>query len=172
MEAQILSDDPENMAGELLVRGENVMMGYYKNEEATQAAFTEDGWFRTGDMATMDKENHIFLKGRCKNMILGASGQNIYPEAIEAKLVNLPFISECVVIARDSKLVALVYPDFAAMDESHVSREELDVIMEENRKTINSTLASYEAITKIVIFPNEFEKTAKKNIKRYLYEGL
>ena len=172
MEAKILSDDPENKAGELLIRGDNVMMGYYKNEEATQAAFTEDGWMRTGDMATMDSENHIFLKGRCKNMILGASGQNIYPETIEAKLVNLPFISESVVIARDGKLVALVYPDFSAMDENHVSREELDVIMEENRKTINKTLASYEAITKIVIFPNEFEKTAKKNIKRYVYEGL
>lgn len=171
MEAKIVSEDPANIAGELLVRGDNVMIGYYKNEEATQAAFDGE-WLRTGDMATMDSENHIFLKGRCKNMILGASGQNIYPEAIEAKMVNLPFISECVVIARDAKLVALVYPDFAAMDESNVNREELDVIMEENRKTINKTLASYEAINKIVIFPNEFEKTAKKNIKRYLYEGL
>ncbi|MCQ2217251.1 MAG: AMP-binding protein [Paludibacteraceae bacterium] len=171
MEAKIMSEDPANIAGELLVRGDNVMIGYYKNEEATQAAFDGE-WLRTGDMATMDSENHIFLKGRCKNMILGASGQNIYPEAIEAKMVNLPFISECVVIARDAKLVALVYPDFAAMDESNVNREELDVIMEENRKTINKTLASYEAINKIVIFPNEFEKTAKKNIKRYLYEGL
>lgn len=172
MEAKIVSDDPENIAGELLVKGPNVMMGYYKNPEATAAAFTEDGWMRTGDMATMDSENHIFLKGRCKNMILGASGQNIYPETIEAKISNLPFIQECVVIARESKLVALVYPDFAAMDENNVSRDELDVIMEENRKTINKSLASYEAITKMVIFPNEFEKTAKKNIKRYLYEGL
>lgn len=172
MQAKIVSDDPENIAGELLVKGPNVMMGYYKNPEATAAAFTEDGWMRTGDMATMDSENHIFLKGRCKNMILGASGQNIYPETIEAKISNLPFIQECVVIARESKLVALVYPDFAAMDENNVSRDELDVIMEENRKTINKSLASYEAITKMVIFPNEFEKTAKKNIKRYLYEGL
>lgn len=171
LEAKVLSDDPENVAGELLLRGGNVMLGYYKNEEATQAAF-EDGWFRTGDMATMDSDKRLYLKGRCKNMIVGPSGQNIYPEAIEARMVNLPFISECVVIARDNKLVGLVYPDFAAMDASNVSRDELDVVMEENRKTINQTLASYEAISKIVIFPNEFEKTAKKNIKRYLYEGL
>lgn len=171
MEAKILSEDPLNVAGELVVRGPNVMLGYYKNQEATEAAFI-DGWLRTGDMATLDEERHIFLRGRCKNMILGASGQNIYPEAIEAKMVNLPFVSECVVIVREEKLVALVYPDFAAMDESNVSRESLEVIMEGNRKTINQSLASYEAITKIVIFPNEFEKTAKKNIKRYLYERL
>lgn len=171
MEAKILSEDSLNVAGELVVRGPNVMLGYYKNQEATEAAFI-DGWLRTGDMATLDEERHIFLRGRCKNMILGASGQNIYPEAIEAKMVNLPFVSECVVIVREEKLVALVYPDFAAMDESNVSRESLEVIMEGNRKTINQSLASYEAITKIVIFPNEFEKTAKKNIKRYLYERL
>lgn len=172
MEVRIDSEDPANIAGEMQVRGDHVMVGYYKNQDATDAVFTSDGWLRTGDMGTVDKDGNIFIKGRCKNMILGASGQNVYPEIIEAKLVNMPFISECIVTSKDDKLVALVYPDFTAMDESHVSREELDVVMEETRKNLNKTLASYESITKIIIFPTEFEKTPKKNIKRYLYEGV
>jgi len=172
MEVKIDSADPEHIAGEMSVRGDHVMKGYYKNPEATAAVLSEDGWLKTGDMGTVDENGNIFIKGRCKNMILGASGQNIYPEIIEAKLVNMPFISESIVTLKNDKLVALVYPDYNAMNESHVSREELDVVMEENRKNINKTLAAYENITKIIIFPTEFEKTPKKNIKRYLYEHL
>jgi long-chain acyl-CoA synthetase len=172
LEIKVLSEDPYNIPGEVLVRGDNVMKGYYKNQEATDAAIDSEGWLHTGDMGTIDKDNNIFLKGRCKNMLLGPSGQNIYPEIIEAKLTNLPFVSECVVIQQNNKLVALVYPDFAAMDEGHVSTDDLGAIMEENRLQLNKIVASYENISKIIIHPNEFEKTPKKSIKRYLYENL
>ena len=148
------------------------MMGYYKNPEATAATIDEEGWLHTGDMGIIDEKNNIFIKGRCKNMLLGPSGQNIYPEAIEAKLSNMPFVSECIVTQKDNKLIALVYPDYAAMDESHIEKEQLDVIMEQNRVNLNKDLAAYEAITKIIIHNCEFEKTPKKSIKRYLYENL
>ena len=172
LEVKVLSDDPYKIPGELLIKGDCVMMGYYKNPEATAAALDKDGWLHTGDMGIIDEKKNIFIKGRCKNMLLGPSGQNIYPEAIEAKLSNMPFVSECIVTQKDNKLVALVYPDYAAMDESHIEKEQLDVVMEQNRVNINKELAAYEAITKIIIHNSEFEKTPKKSIKRYLYENL
>lgn len=172
LEVKIDSEDPYNVPGEVLVRGDNVMLGYYKNQEATEAAIDADMWLHTGDMGTIDKNNNIFLKGRCKTMLLGPSGQNIYPEIIEAKLSNLPFVSECLVIQQNNKLVALVYPDFAAMDEGHIVVEDLGAVMEENRVQLNKMVAAYEAISKIVIHPKEFEKTPKKSIKRFLYENI
>ena len=147
------------------------MKGYYKNEEATSNSFTEDGWMRTGDVGVMDKNGYVFIKGRSKTMILGASGQNIYPEQIEAKLNNLPFVSECIVVQRSEKIVALVYPDFAAMDEMGIQRTDLDAIMDEHRKKVNEQLAAYERLSATIIHPTEFEKTPKKSIKRYLYEN-
>lgn len=172
LQVKVLSDDPYKIPGELLIKGDCVMMGYYKNPEATAATIDEEGWLHTGDMGIIDEKNNIFIKGRCKNMLLGPSGQNIYPEAIEAKLSNMPFVSECIVTQKDNKLIALVYPDYAAMDESHIEKEQLDVIMEQNRVNLNKDLAAYEAITKIIIHNSEFEKTPKKSIKRYLYENL
>ncbi len=173
MEVKIDSEDPYSKAGEICVRGENVMCGYYKNEEATKAVLDADGWLHTGDIGTIDKENNIFIKGRCKTLLLGPSGQNIYPEEIEAKLINLPFVSECIVTTeKDGKLIALVYPDLDAMDESRINNKELALIMEENRKELNQITASYENISKIHIYPNEFAKTPKKSIKRYLYENI
>lgn len=172
LQVKVLSDDPYKIPGELLIKGDCVMMGYYKNPEATAATIDEEGWLHTGDMGIIDHKNNIFIKGRCKNMLLGPSGQNIYPEAIEAKLSNMPFVSECIVTQKDNKLIALVYPDYAAMDESHIEKEQLDVIMEQNRINLNKDLAAYEAITKIIIHNSEFEKTPKKSIKRYLYENL
>lgn len=171
MEVRIDSADPYNIVGEIQVRGENVMKGYYKNEEATKAAFTEDGWLRTGDLGTIDKNNRIFIRGRSKTMLLGPSGQNIFPEEIEARLNNLPFVLESLVVSRDGKLVALVHPDYEAMDEAHIEQGMLQTIMEENQKTLNKLVASYENISAIQIYPSEFEKTPKKSIKRYLYEN-
>lgn len=172
VEMKIDSSDPENVPGEILVKGRNVMIGYYKNEEATSKIFTEDGWLRTGDMGVIDSEGHLFIRGRSKTMILTSSGQNVYPEEIESKLNNMPFVSESIVIQRESKIVALVYPDFAAMDEMGIQVAELDKIMDEQRKELNKQLAAYENITKIIIHPHEFEKTPKKSIKRYLYENF
>lgn len=169
MEVKIDSADPENIAGEILVRGQNVMPSYYKNDEATDVVFTEDGWMRTGDVGTL-RNNQIVINGRCKTMILGPSGQNIYPEHLESKLTNLPFVSECLIIESNHKLVALVYPDFKAMDEINIQKEDLTEIMMENKKLFNSKVANYEQISEIRLFPKEFEKTPKNNIKRYLYE--
>ncbi|MDL2322518.1 AMP-binding protein [Bacteroidales bacterium OttesenSCG-928-A17] len=171
MEVRIDSSDPYNIAGEIQVKGQNVMKGYYKNEEATQDAFTEDGWLKTGDLGTIDHDNNIFIRGRSKSMILGASGQNIYPEEIEAKLDNLPFVMESLVVERSGKLVALVYPDYDAVDETGTTIDELKVIMEENKNILNGMVASYEKISGIQLYPNEFEKTPKKSIKRYLYNN-
>ncbi len=172
MQVRIESSDPENIPGEILVRGENVMSGYYKNVEATRQTFTEDGWMRTGDMGTLDAGGNIFIKGRSKTMILSANGQNIYPEEIEAKLNNLPFVMESLVMEKDGKLYGLVYPDYEAVDTAGISNAELEVAMEDNRKELNSQVASYEGISKIMLYPNEFEKTPKKSIKRYLYTNL
>ena len=170
MEAKILSNDPQNEVGEILVRGENVMLGYYKNEEATRLAIDEDGWLHTGDMGTMDFDGTIYIKGRNKNMLLGPSGQNIYPEEIENKLNNMPFVMESLVLQNaENKLVALVVPDYDAMDEAKLTTKDLEGVMEENRKELNATTAAYESITKIQIYPSEFEKTPKKSIKRFLY---
>lgn len=169
MEVRIDSEDPMRVVGEIQVKGENLMLGYYKNEKATQEAFTKDGWLKTGDLGIIDEENFIFIKGRSKNMILGPSGQNIYPEEIEAKISNLPFIAECVVTEREGRLTAFVYPDFEAMKMEEISVNELPEIMEENRKKANSHLHKYEQIGKIEVVSEEFEKTPKKNIKRFKY---
>ena len=169
MEVRIDSEDPYTKVGEIQVKGENVMAGYYKNDEASQAVFTEDGWLKTGDLGTIDKDNYIYIRGRSKSMILGASGQNIYPEEIEAKLNNLPFVMESLVLEKGGKLVALVYPDYESVDGTGINNSNLPLIMEENRKTLNQTVAPYEAISSIQLYPNEFEKTPKKSIKRYLY---
>lgn len=169
MEVRIDSSDPYNIAGEIQVRGQNVMQGYYKNEEATKAVFTEDGWLRTGDLGTIDADNNIFIRGRSKSMILSASGQNIYPEEIEAKLDNLPFVLESLVVERSGKLVALVYPDYDAVDSTGISHDELALMMNQNKEALNSMVANYEKIAEIQLYPNEFEKTPKKSIKRYLY---
>lgn len=170
MEAKILSDNQYNEVGEILVRGENVMMGYYKNEEATRAVLDEDGWLHTGDMGTMDEDGTLYIRGRNKNMLLGPSGQNIYPEEIEAKLNNMPFILESLVLQNsENKLVALVVPDYDAMDEAKFTAKDLEEAMEENRQKVNEMTAVYEAIVKIQLYPNEFEKTPKRSIKRYLY---
>lgn len=170
MEVRVDSPDPYNTLGEIQVRGENVMKGYYKNEEATKAAFTEDGWLKTGDLGTIDRDNRIYLRGRSKTMILGASGQNIFPEEIEAKLNNLPYVTESLVVTRNNKLVALVYPDYETMNVTGLSSTDLDAIMEENKQVLNKSVANYETISTIHIYPTEFEKTPKKSIKRYLYE--
>lgn len=168
MEAKI--DHPDaNGVGEILVRGEHVMYGYYKNEEATKQTFTEDGWLRTGDLGEIDADKFIYIKGRCKTMLLGPSGQNIYPEEIEAKLNNMPYIMESLVLQNDTQLVALVCPDFEAVDAAHLTEEQLAEVMEQNRKELNPMLASYEQISKIKIYAHEFEKTPKKSIKRFLY---
>ena len=172
MEARIDSPDPQNIAGEIQVRGENVMLGYYKNEEATKEVFTEDGWLRTGDLGTLDAENNIFIRGRLKSMILGASGQNIYPEEIEAKLNNFPFVMESLVVESNGKLVALIYPDYEAVDSTGITADHLPCIMEEHKTSINSMVASYEQISEIRLFPDEFEKTPKKSIKRFLYSNI
>jgi long-chain acyl-CoA synthetase len=169
MEVRIENKDPQTGVGEICVRGENVMRGYYKNDEATKAAFDDEGWFHTGDLGTVDENNVIAIRGRCKTMILGSSGQNIYPEEIEAKLNNMPFVMESLVVERDGKLVALVYPDYEGVDGSQIRHEDLATVMEENRKLVNNELANYSSIVRIVLYPNEFEKTPKRSIKRYLY---
>ena len=170
MQVRIDSDDPYNKVGEIQVYGENVMRGYYKNEEATANVFTEDGWLRTGDLGTIDTEKRIYIRGRSKTMILGPSGQNIYPEEIESKLNNLPFVMESVVIEKEGKLIGLVYPDYDTVDSTGVSHDDLPVIMEQNRIALNKLLAPYEAVSQLQLYPTEFEKTPKKSIKRYLYQ--
>jgi len=171
MEVRIDSDDPYNTVGEIQVRGENVMKGYYKNEAATAEVFTKDGWLRTGDLGTIDKNNRLFIRGRSKTMLLGPSGQNVYPEGIESKLNNLPFVMESLVVERKGKLVALVYPDYEMVDSLGISHSDLPEIMEENRKGLNKELASYEGISSIQLYPTEFEKTPKRSIRRYLYSS-
>lgn len=172
MQVKIDSPDPKSIPGEILVKGENVMKGYYKNEEATLNVLDSEGWLHTGDMGTVDFNDTIFIRGRSKTMILGASGQNIYPEEIESKLNNLPFVMESLIIEKDGKLVALVYPDYGAADSFGLATEELPIAMEENRKTLNKTVAPYEAVSSIRLYPTEFDKTPKKSIKRYLYSSI
>ena len=172
MQVKIDSSDPELIPGEICVRGENVMAGYYKNQEATEKVIDKDGWLHTGDMGTVNNDDTIFIKGRYKTMILGASGQNIYPEEIESKLNNMPFIMESLVIEKDGRLVALVYPDYEAVDDYGIANENLPVAMEEIRKNLNKEVAPYEQIAKIHLYPTEFEKTPKRSIKRYLYTNF
>ncbi len=170
MEARIdSSDPPETVPGEIQVRGENVMKGYYKNPEATAAAFTNDGWLKTGDLGIM-KGRRLFIKGgRLKTMLLTANGQNVYPEEIESKLNNLPYIAESVVVLRNFKLVAMVYPDMQALLSDNISDERLIEIMNGNMEILNRSVAQYERISTIEIVENEFEKNTKKSIKRFLY---
>jgi long-chain acyl-CoA synthetase len=171
MEARIADANAEGV-GEIQVRGEHVMMGYYKNEEATAQSFTEDGWLRTGDLGTIDEDGFIYIKGRCKTMLLGPSGQNIYPEEIEAKINNMPYVLESLVLQKeDTRLVALVCPDFEAVDADKLTQEQLESVMEENRKLVNAELAAYEQINIVKLYTHEFEKTPKKSIKRFLYEA-
>ena len=169
MESKIDSPDPENIPGEICVRGTNRMLGYFKNPEATAAVIDGEGWLHTGDMGTRTPDGTLFLLGRSKTMILSASGQNIYPEEIEAKLNNMPFVSESLVVDRDGKLTALVYPDFEAADKLGISISDMDSTMENVRTELNKIVAPYEKIAKIVLMPNEFEKTPKRSIKRFLY---
>ncbi len=169
MEVRIDSEDPFNTVGEIQVKGENIMLGYFKNEKATQEAFTEDGWLRTGDLGVIDRNNFIYIRGRSKNMLLGPSGQNIYPEEIEARISNQNLVAECVVIEREQKLVALVYPDFETMKQENIQETDLAKIMEENRKRLNTELPKYEQISAFELVSEEFEKTPKKNIKRFKY---
>ena len=168
-EIKIDSADPENIPGEILVKGMNVMLGYYKNEEATRQTLDKEGWYHTGDLGVMDAEGNVFIKGRSKYMLLGANGQNIYPEEIEDKLNSMALVNESIVIQEGDKLVGLVYPD---IDEAHnmgFSNDDLVSIMEQNRKELNNALPAYSKLTSIRIHNEEFEKTPKKSIKRFLY---
>ena len=169
MESKILSEDPERIPGEICLRGTNVMKGYYKNPHATEQVFDEEGWLKSGDMGTRSADGTLFLRGRSKTMILSASGQNIYPEEIEAKLNNMPFVAESLVVESDGKLVGLVYPDYDALDRFDVSVSDLDSTMENVRSELNKLVAPYEKVSKIILMPNEFEKTPKRSIKRFLY---
>ena len=170
MEVKIDSENPETVPGEILARGLNVMLGYYKNDEATAQTIDEDGWYHTGDLGLMDKGGNVFIKGRSKNMLLGPNGQNIYPEEIEDKLNSMTFAMESVVVQRDGKLVGLVHPDFDEVQAMGLSRDDLQSLMEENRVQVNANLPVYCKIAAIEIHDEEFEKTPKKSIKRYLYK--
>ena len=170
MEVKIDSPDPANVPGEILARGLNVMLGYYKNEEATASTLDKDGWYHTGDLGLMDEDGNVFIKGRSKNMLLGASGQNIYPEEIEDKLNSLAMVNESVIVQRGEKLVGLVYPDFDEADTMRLNEADLEKIMEQNRQELNADQPPYCRLSAIEIVKEEFEKTPKKSIKRYLYK--
>jgi len=170
LDVKIASDDPYNIDGEIMVKGENVMYGYYKNEEATKASF-EGKWLKTGDIGIIDEDKTIYIRGRSKSMILGPSGKNIYPEELEAILNNLPYVSESIVIDKDGQIVALIYPDMEAADSKKISETDLQGIMETNRKTLNKRVPAYMAVQSVQIWAQEFEKTPKRSIKRYLYSN-
>lgn len=170
LEIKIDSADPENIPGEVMVRGENVFLGYYKNEEATKAVFTEDGWFKTGDMGVVDKDGYLFLKGRCKCMILGPSGQNIYPEEIETVINSLSYVVDSLVIEDNGGLTALIYPDFQLAENDGLSPEQLQSRIESLVKSANDLLPNYAKVKNVEIMPEDFERTPKKSIKRYLYQ--
>ena len=173
MEVRIDSEDPQRIVGEIITRGDNVMLGYYKNEEATAQAIDKEGWLHTGDLGIMDAEGNVFIKGRSKNMLLGPSGQNIYPEEIEDQLNNLPLVCESIVIQqKDSRLASLVYPDFDDAYAHGLNDADIERIMEENRVNLNAALPAYSQIARIKIYPEEFEKTPKKSIKRFLYQDV
>lgn len=172
MELKIASPDPQNIVGEILCKGENVMVGYYKNSEATKEVLMEDGWLRTGDMGVIDSEGNLTIKGRCKNMLLGPSGQNIYPEEIEDKLNNMPFVAESIIIQQaDNKLAALIYPDFDEAYKQGLDEKGIEKALEANRVALNAEIPAYSQISRVKIYHEEFEKTPKKSIKRFLYQG-
>ncbi|OCW92695.1 long-chain fatty acid--CoA ligase [Macellibacteroides sp. HH-ZS] len=170
MEAKIDSEDPVNTVGEILVRGTNVMLGYYKNPEATKSSFTKDGWLRTGDLGTIDEDGFIYIKGRSKTMILGSSGQNIYPEEIEQQLNNMAYVAESLIVSQNGKLVALIYPDWEQVDKQGIDHNKIEILMQENIKDLNELLPGYSKISGIKMYQEEFEKTPKRSIKRYLYQ--
>ena len=171
MEVKVLSADPANIPGEIICRGDNVMLGYYKNEEATREVIDADGWMHTGDLGVIDEEGNVTIKGRSKNMLLGPSGQNIYPEEIEDKLNNMPYVNESIVIqALDGKLAALIYPDFELAFANGMTEKQVEEQMEANRVAVNTQIAAYEQIARVKIYHEEFEKTPKKSIKRFLYQ--
>ncbi len=170
MEVKIDSPDPENIPGEILARGTNVMLGYYKNEEATEQTIDKNGWYHTGDLGTMDSLGNVFIKGRSKNMLLGSNGQNIYPEEIEDKLNSMPMVIESLVVQRGEKLVGLVFPDYEEAKNLGISEKDVKDMMEQNRKSLNEVLPSYAKLSEIEIHREEFEKTPKKSIKRYIYK--
>ena len=169
MEIKIDSNDPQHTVGEILTRGANVMLGYFKNEEATRNTLV-DGWYHTGDLGVMDAEGNLFIRGRSKNMLVGASGQNIYPEEIEDKLNTLPYVNESIVVQRGEKLVALIYPDYDEAKRDGLDENGLRMAMEQNRKDINTMVAVYERISAIELYETEFEKTPKRSIKRFMYK--
>ena len=169
MEVRIVSNDPENVPGEIITRGTNVMLGYYKNEEATRQVIDEEGWYHTGDLGTMDADKNIYIRGRIKNMLLGANGQNVYPEEIEDKLNSMPMVSESLIVQDGDKLVAMIYPD---QDETaSLGQEELEAVMEQNRENLNEMLPNFSRISRVILRDEEFMKTPKKSIKRYLYHA-
>ncbi len=172
MEAKVLSPNPSAIAGELVCRGANLMLGYYKNEEATRQVIDTEGWLHTGDMATIDEDGNVFIKGRCKNLLLTSSGQNIYPEEIESKLNNMPYVSESLIILQQDKLVGLIYPDSDDAFAHGLSQSDLVRVMEENRLELNKQLPAFSQIACFKLYPEEFEKTAKKSIKRFLYQDI
>lgn len=171
MQVKVLSSDPQNIVGEIVAKGPNVMLGYYKNEQATNATVDKEGWYHTGDLGIIDENGNLFIKGRCKSMLLGSSGQNIYPEEIEDKLNSMTMVNECIVIQEGNKLIGLVHPDY---DESHnigLNDDDIKNIMEQNKLELNASLPAYSHLSEIRIQPKEFEKTPKKSIKRYLYQS-
>lgn len=170
MEVRIDSPDPERVAGEILARGANTMLGYFKNEEATRATLDAEGWYHTGDLGTMDSEGNVFIRGRSKNMLLGASGQNIYPEEIEDKLNTLPYVNESIVVQRGEKLYALIYPDRDEASRDGLDENGLHNAMEQNRKELNNLVAAYERLSGFELYDHEFEKTPKRSIKRFMYK--
>ncbi len=169
MEVKIDSPDPVHIPGEILTRGLNVMLGYYKNEEATRQALDAEGWYHTGDLGTMDAQGNVFIKGRSKNMLLGANGQNIYPEEIEDKVNSMPMVVESIVVQRDEKLVALIYPDYDEAKNMGLGKADLEEVMEQNRQELNAVLPAYCKLSAVELYEEEFEKTPKKSIKRFLY---
>ena len=169
MEIKIDSTDPQNEVGEILTRGANVMLGYYKNPEATIATIDAEGWYHTGDLGIMDEDGYLYIRGRSKNMLLGASGQNIYPEEIEDKLNTLPYVNESIVIQKGEKLYGLVHPHYDEAAKAGLDEAGLRSVMEQNRKDLNTMVAGYEQLSGIRIFEEEFEKTPKRSIKRFLY---
>ena len=172
MEVRIDSEDPENVPGEILARGLNVMLGYYKNEEATRQALDKDGWYHTGDLGTIDANGNVFIKGRSKNMLLSANGQNIYPEEIEDKLNSMALVNESIVIQQGDKLVGLVHPDYDEAKGMRLTNDDIVAVMEQNRQELNAELPAYSKLSTIKIQEEEFEKTPKKSIKRYLYQNV
>lgn len=170
LELKIDSGDQQNIVGEILAKGDCVMSGYYKNPEATRAAIDSEGWLHTGDMGIIDADGYLYIKGRCKNMILSSNGQNIYPEEIEDKLNNMNYISESIVIEKEGKLIALIYPDFDTVNTDKIDDEKLAEIMTDNLKELNQQLPAYSQVSTYKLYNEEFEKTPKRSIKRFLYQ--